>query len=94
VKPYGRFAAALGRFDGAVIDGAVNWAGSSWRRVADAGWGFDASVVDGVVNGTAAIVKEAGAQMRRIQTGRVRTYQMLVVGAVVALVVLILMKGA
>ena len=94
VKPYGRFAAALGRFDGAVIDGAVNWAGSSWRRVADAGWSFDATVVDGVVNGAAAIVKEAGAQMRRIQTGRVRTYQMLVVGAVVALVVLILMKGA
>jgi len=94
VKPYGHLAAGLSRFDGSVIDGAVNLAGSTWRRIADAGWSFDSTIVDGVVNGAAAIVKEAGAQMRRVQTGRVRTYQMLVVGAVVALAVLILVKGA
>jgi len=94
VKPYGRLAAALSRFDGSVVDGVVNGAGATWRRIADAGWSFDATIVDGVVNGAAAIVKEAGAQVRRVQTGRVRTYQMLVVGGVVALAVLILMKGA
>jgi NADH-quinone oxidoreductase subunit L len=94
VKPYAQAAGALALFDGRVIDGVVNGAGRLWRRLSEGGWSFDASVIDGAVNGTAAIVKEAGASLRTIQTGRVRTYQLLVAGAVVLLVVWVLVKGA
>jgi NADH-quinone oxidoreductase subunit L len=94
VKPYGRLAQALAAFDATVIDGAVNGAGAMWRRFASGGWTFDSTVIDGLVNGTAAVVKEAGASLRRIQTGRVRAYQTFVVGAIVLLMVWVLVKGA
>jgi NADH-quinone oxidoreductase subunit L len=94
VKPYGQVAAALALFDTVVIDGVVNGAGALWRRFSAGGWSFDSTVVDGFVNGLAAIVKEAGASLRQIQTGRVRAYQTFVVGAVVLLIVWVLVKGA
>ena len=94
VKPYTRITAALSAFDATVIDGVVNGAGAAWRRVATGGWTFDTTVVDGLVNGLAAIVKEAGASLRRLQSGRVRGYQTLVVGAIVLLVVWVIVKGA
>lgn len=94
IKPYERLASALSAFDANVIDGVVNGAGIAWRRFASGGWTFDATVIDGLVNGTAAIIKEAGLSMRRLQSGRVRGYQMLVIGAVVLLMVWVLVKGA
>lgn len=94
IKPYERLADMLSAFDANVIDGVVNGAGSAWRRFASGGWTFDATVIDGLVNGTAAIVKEAGSSMRRLQSGRVRGYQTLVIGAVVLLMVWVLVKGA
>jgi NADH-quinone oxidoreductase subunit L len=94
VRPYAAASQALAVFDGSVIDGVVNGAARAWTRVAEASRTFDVTVVDGLVNGAAVVVKEAGATLRRIQTGRVRAYQMLVVGAVVALVVWVLVKGA
>jgi NADH-quinone oxidoreductase subunit L len=35
---------------------------------------FDNEVVDGVVNGTALLVRDSGARLRRVQTGYVRNY--------------------
>ncbi len=94
VRPYGRLAAALGAFDGSVIDGGVNGVGRLWRAGAKLGWSFDTRVIDGAVNGTAVLVRRAGASLRRLQTGRVRSYQLLVIGAVVLATILILVKGA
>ena len=94
VGGYSAGARFLAAFDATVIDGIVNGAARLWRRVADGGWVFDSMVVDGLVNGSAAIVKEAGSSIRRLQSGRVRSYQTLVAGAVVLLVIWILMKGA
>jgi NADH-quinone oxidoreductase subunit L len=94
VKPYGVLAGWLATFDASVIDGIVNGVARLWRRVSDGGWTFDATVIDGLVNGSAAIVKEAGSSVRGLQSGRVRSYQTLVAGAVVLLVIWILVKGA
>ncbi len=93
VRPYQRLAAWLGRFDSNVIDGVVNGAGRSWRALAAVGWRFDASVVDGAVNGLGQLVKSAGGRVRRLQVGRVQTYQGLVVGVLVALMLWIVVKG-
>ncbi len=94
VGGYRTLADGLSFIDGSAIDGAVNGVARLWRRVAEGGRSFDSSVIDGLVNGAAAIVKEAGASMRKLQSGRVRGYQLLVAGAVVLLVVWILVKGA
>jgi len=85
---------SLAAFDGRVVDGAVNGVGWLWRRLADAGWRFDAIAVDGLVNAAAALVRKIGSSARRLQSGRVRSYQTLVAGAVVLLVLWILVKGA
>jgi NADH-quinone oxidoreductase subunit L len=94
VGGYSAVTRTLATFDARVIDGAVNGAATLWRRAADGGWTFDRTVIDGLVNGSAAIVKEAGAVVRTLQSGRVRGYQTLVAGAVVLLVLWILVKGA
>jgi NADH-quinone oxidoreductase subunit L len=44
------------------------------RRVFDAATWFDANVVDGAVNGVGTLVRGAGFQLRRAQTGYVRSY--------------------
>jgi NADH-quinone oxidoreductase subunit L len=47
---------------------------------------FDAGVIDGAVNGAGSFVSGAGAILRRLQTGSMRTYALSVfVGVVVIL---------
>jgi NADH-quinone oxidoreductase subunit L len=59
-----------------------------------AGW-FDRVVVDGIVRGIGDSSKWAGEQLRRIQTGRIQTYQRLALaGAIVIVLVAVLLKGA
>ncbi len=94
VGGYRALSRGMAAFDAHVVDGVVNGAAAVWRRTAEGGWSFDSGVIDGLVNGAAAIVKEAGASLRTIQSGRVRSYQTLVAGAVVLLVIWILVKGA
>ena len=94
VKPYGRVAAVLGEFDRAVVDGAVNGAAGLWRAGADAGGVFDRRVLDGAVNGLAALVRSAGAQLRRVQVGRVQVYQGVMLVSLVLFMLLIVVKGA
>ena len=50
--------------------------------------------IDGTVNGIARAVRYVGSRARTIQSGRVQTYQRLVVGAVVLLMLLVVLKGA
>jgi NADH-quinone oxidoreductase subunit L len=94
VKPYGRVAAVLGEFDRAVVDGAVNGAAGLWRAGADAGGVFDRRVLDGAINGLAALVRSAGAQLRRVQVGRVQVYQGVMLVSLVLFMLLIVVKGA
>jgi NADH-quinone oxidoreductase subunit L len=94
VKPYAQVAAALGEFDRTIVDGAVNGAATVWRAGADLGGAFDHRFVDGAVNGVAVLVRAAGAQLRRIQVGRVQVYQGVMLVSLVLFMLLIVVKGA
>ena len=83
----------LARFDLVVVDGIVN--GTAWlmRGVAVlSGWA-DSVFVDGLVNGAAAICKDAGAGLRRFQTGRIQNYAYVVVTGVLLLVIVGVLIG-
>ena len=67
----------LWRFDGRVVDGAVN--GSSWLTIA-ASWCsglFDRYVVDGAVNLVGWSASESSFSLRRIQTGLIQNYALI-----------------
>ncbi|NTU68491.1 MAG: NADH-quinone oxidoreductase subunit L [Chlorobiaceae bacterium] len=72
----------LAWFDANIVDGIVNGVATIFRKVAFANAGIDTYVVDGAVNFTAYFVQTTGAVMRKIQTGKVQTYLVMVMVAV------------
>jgi NADH-quinone oxidoreductase subunit L len=84
------FARMWGVFDNYVIDGAVN--GSAWLTVMWAkfkGW-FDLAVVDGAVNFTGWITQTFGKIFRRVQTGYVQEYLIVLACGVAAILITVL----
>jgi NADH-quinone oxidoreductase subunit L len=82
------FSRVSGWFDLKVVDGLVNGAAKITvlgSRLS--GWN-DNKIVDGLVNLTANIVGWFGATLREVQTGRVQSYILMALGAVVLLYVL------
>ena len=78
----------LSWFDAKIVDGAVN--GSAWltRLVSSiSGW-FDANIVDGFVNATAFVSGFIGLSFKKLQTGKVQTYIVLVVFSIIILLFL------
>jgi NADH-quinone oxidoreductase subunit L len=75
-------------FDQYIVDGAVN--GSAWltRWVSRLSGLFDTYVVDGLVNLTAFVSGFIGLSFRKLQTGKVQTYIVIVVFAVVILLLI------
>jgi NADH-quinone oxidoreductase subunit L len=56
-------------------------------RAADWLWqGFDLGVIDGIVNGIAAWIGRGAARLRRVQTGYVRNYALVMLVGVVVVV--------
>ncbi|HET6498199.1 MAG TPA: NADH-quinone oxidoreductase subunit L [Coriobacteriia bacterium] len=94
VRPYIRATEELSRFDRVWVDGAVNGVAALWRAVSERAWEFDVRVIDRLVNESARVSRASGSTLRRLQTGRVQTYQRYVLGALVALMVWIMVKGA
>jgi len=84
----GTFASGRGlwSFDRNVIDGVVN--GSSWLTRFSAWLSSltDRTVVDGLVNLVGWIVQESSLAFRRIQTGLVQTYALLMLFGIFAFV--------
>jgi NADH-quinone oxidoreductase subunit L len=83
----------LARFDTVVVDGMVN--GMAWLMRGTAvvsGW-IDRVFVDGLVNGAAALCKDAGANLRRMQTGRIQNYAYAAVTGVLLLVIVGVLIG-
>jgi NADH-quinone oxidoreductase subunit L len=76
----------LWRFDLLVIDGLVN--GSAWftRFSAWLSGLLDRTVVDGLVNGTGSSLREASHGFRRLQTGLVQNYALVMMIGVFGLV--------
>ena len=89
IKPFLRIARVLSRFDGVVIDGAVNGMGTFGAWVSQVKAQFDRLVVDGLVNGVARTARNAGILLRRIQTGIIQQYLLVVVVSVVVLSLLL-----
>jgi len=79
---------ALGWFDLKVIDGIVNGLAELTRMFAFFIGAFDRIVVDGFVNLTAYISGFVGLIFRRIQTGKVQTYLVLVIFSIIILLFL------
>lgn len=75
----------LSWFDNKIVDGAVN--GSAWlgRFVSRISGLFDTFVIDGLVNFTAFFSGFVGFALRKIHTGKVQTYLVFVVFAVIVL---------
>jgi NADH-quinone oxidoreductase subunit L len=84
------FARMWGVFDNYVVDGAVN--GSAWLTVMWAkakGW-FDLAVVDGAVNFAGWITQTFGKIFRRVQTGYVQEYLIVLACGVAAILITVL----
>jgi len=64
----------LSWFDTNIIDGIVNGVALFVKKLAFANNSFDKHVVDGLVNFTAFSVNTTGAVLRKLQTGKVQTY--------------------
>jgi NADH-quinone oxidoreductase subunit L len=78
VRPLVRLARGLFAFDLAVIDGAVN--GTAWLTVvlSNAKRWFDLYVIDGLVNGVAWLTQFFGRAARRVQSGYVQQYALMI----------------
>ena len=76
---------ALGWFDLKIIDGIVNGAASATKSLSFFIGNFDRIVIDGFVNLTAYLSGFFGLLFRRIQTGKVQTYIVLVIFSIVIL---------
>jgi NADH-quinone oxidoreductase subunit L len=74
------------RFDARVVDGAVNGSGWFTRFAAWLSGLADTHVVDGAVNATGFTFREASHGFRRLQTGLVQNYALLMVLGVFAFV--------
>ncbi len=93
---YMRSADALAVFDQKGVDAVVNGAGRGWVAASKGAWRFDGGVIDAAVNGLATLAVSIGRRARRLQTGQLQSYQRLVLGAVVVLmlVLVVVSRGA
>lgn len=82
---FSRFAAW---FDLKVIDGVVNGVARWTARFSFVDGWFDLKVVDGLVNLVGRVVSGFGSQLRGIQTGRVQSYILMALAAVIVLFVI------
>ena len=85
VRPVLRVAAWGRRFDERIVDGAVNGAGAVGVAVSRLKRWVDQTLVDGAVHATAEAVRWSGGVLRRLQTGFVQQYLLIVVGGAVAI---------
>ena len=72
-------------FDATIVDGIVNGSATVTRAVSTFAGGFDKYVVDGLVNFMAYLSGFVGLIFRRIQTGKVQTYIVLVIFSIIIL---------
>jgi NADH-quinone oxidoreductase subunit L len=72
---------AMAWFDDAVIDAVVNAAGATTRDFARLARVVDENLIDGAVTGTAALAGRVGDAARAPQTGRIRGYVTVMLGA-------------
>jgi len=86
-------ASGLWTFDRTVVDGAVN--GSGWLTMVSSWFShiLDKYIVDGLVNLVGSILQESSFIFRRVQTGLIQNYALLMLFGVFAFVSLYLVLG-
>jgi len=72
-----------GLFDRVVVDGLVNFAALFVKKTSDLAGLNDKYVVDGAVNGVATATRSLGSAVRAPQSGRIRMYVTVLLGAIV-----------
>ena len=79
----------LALFDLRVIDGIINAVGFTVRAMFSQfiGW-FDDTFIDGMVNLVAQITWSVGGRVRRIQTGLIQNYLLIILGGLVLLILI------
>jgi proton-translocating NADH-quinone oxidoreductase chain L len=82
VAPVRLLVAIVGWIDRYVIDGVVNALAWLGRKLAAAAGLNDRFVFDGAVDGVAGVAREIGVAVRAPQTGRIRLYVTVLIGAV------------
>ena len=87
VRPVLAASGGLQRIDHKVVDGTVRAFGWIGLKVSALLAVFDRKGIDGAVDGLGGSVSEAGEGVRRVQTGNVQTYLILLVLSIVVLVV-------
>jgi NADH-quinone oxidoreductase subunit L len=85
VAPFRLLAVAVAAFDRTIVDGIIAVVAASARGAAWLSGALDRFIVDGAVNGVARLVVAGGRGLRRVQTGRVGTYVLVVVLGVLLL---------
>ena len=81
VRPADALAGLFRAIDGRFVDGLVNAVGRGGVRTGDVSGAHDRVVVDGLVRFTGALCQTLGAALSLLQSGRVRLYLSLSVGA-------------
>jgi NADH-quinone oxidoreductase subunit L len=92
VRPGLRLASFFRRFDQVVIDGIVNGVSQLTVFTSFLSKLFDDHFVDGFVNDVADSVGGIGSRLRKIQTGLVQNYALVIVLGVVAMLTIFLLK--
>ncbi|MCZ6678479.1 MAG: proton-conducting transporter membrane subunit, partial [Candidatus Poribacteria bacterium] len=84
-----KFAKGLGLVDLRGVDGIVNGVAFTVRAVFSQfiGW-FDNTFVDGLVNRVAGTTWSIGGRVRRLQTGMIQSYLLIILGGVVLLILI------
>jgi NADH-quinone oxidoreductase subunit L len=83
----------LWKFDGGVVDGAVNGSGLLTRLTSWASGVFDKYVVDGLVNLVGWVTGESSFVTRKLQTGLVQNYALLMLFGVFAFLAIYWIAG-
>ncbi|MBN1302347.1 MAG: NADH-quinone oxidoreductase subunit L [Melioribacteraceae bacterium] len=89
INPTVTLSRALAWFDNTIIDGIVNGSASLTRFISALSGLFDTYIVDGLVNFTAFFSGFIGITFKKIQTGKVQTYIVLVVFSVILLIFIV-----
>ena len=88
VKPVLALAGIVSGTDKGVIDRLIDGLAWSARQIAGVDAWIDRTIIDGLVNRTADATWNAGMQLKKLQTGRLRQYVMFIALGTVALFVL------
>lgn len=93
IQPFLRLTRLAFSFDNKVIDGSVNFCAGACVFVSNVkGW-IDRCIVDGLVNLLAYIIKSLSIVFRRLQTGYIQNYILLIFTSIAILAVLLKITG-